>query len=404
MNASTATHGVVLSGGAAYAAYEVGVMKALFAGDSPATDYAPMNPSVVSGTSAGAFNAAVLLSGGRDLGSAVSQLEEVWTMRMGHTSNECPNSVLRFRLSPTNFSPACLIPNPLRPFLEAAADSAFFARDWFKRAVTFFQSSEDVSQRVFELVDIGTLVSSQPLDELIVSVVQLDQIRQSPIQLRLAAANWRTGIVRLFDNSQLTADVGHLAVQAAISIPGLLHPVELEGEPYCDAAIVMNTPLKPAIDAGADNLHVIYLDPQVQAIPLSSTPNTSGEFYRTLVIGFAFALDRDIEIARRINVGAAAIKGVLSSGSSSTSSSSPSSSADSPTDDLRGLFLVAQQAPQVQESYRQVTIHRYQPQEDLGGIFAWFNFERSYITDLIERGFSDAVEHDCVKSRCILPN
>jgi predicted acylesterase/phospholipase RssA len=288
-----------------------------------------------------------------------------------------------------------LVPNPLRPFLDAAADSAFFARDWFNRAVTFFQSSVDVNQRIFELVDVGTLISAKPLSELIVSVVHLDQIRQSPIQLRLATANWRTGYVRLFDNSQLTADVGHLAVQAAISVPGLLHAVQLEGEPYCDAAIVMNTPLKPAIDAGADNLHVIYLDPQVQAIPLSVTPNTSGEIYRTLVIGFAFALDRDIEIARRINLGATLIKRGISS---------PRSSSPSPADDLKGLYLVAQQTPQTQESYRQVTIHRYQPQKDLGGIFSWFNFERTYITDLIERGFSDAVEHDCVKSRCILPN
>jgi predicted acylesterase/phospholipase RssA len=32
---------LILSGGAVYAAYEVGVMKALFQGESPATDYQP---------------------------------------------------------------------------------------------------------------------------------------------------------------------------------------------------------------------------------------------------------------------------------------------------------------------------------------------------------------------------
>ena len=80
-------HALVLSGGAAYAAYEVGVMKALLLGDSPATGYTPMRLSILSGTSAGAFNAAVLLSGGNDLASAVSQLEDVWTMLMGRTSD-----------------------------------------------------------------------------------------------------------------------------------------------------------------------------------------------------------------------------------------------------------------------------------------------------------------------------
>jgi predicted acylesterase/phospholipase RssA len=384
-------HALVLSGGAAYAAYEVGVMKALLLGDSPATGYTPMRLSILSGTSAGAFNAAVLLSGGNDLASAVSQLEDVWTMLMGRTSDECADSVLRFRLSPLNFLPACLTPNPLRPFLEAASDSAFFARDWFNRGVAFLRSSEDLQQRMFELVDVGTLVSGQPLNQLIFSAVRLDEIRQSSVQLRIAATNWRTGVVRLFDNAQMTSEIGHLAVQAAISVPGLLHAVEVEGEPYCDAAIVMNTPLKPAIDAGAEVIHVVYLDPEVQVIPLSATPNTSGEIYRALVIGFAFALNRDIDIARRINLGTSLLeKGAIGSAPSA--------------DAIKGSFLAAPHVPQSPAPYRQITIHRYQPQKDLGGIFRWFNFERTFITDMIERGFTDAVEHDCTKSKCVLPN
>jgi predicted acylesterase/phospholipase RssA len=385
------THALVLSGGAAYAAYEVGVIKALLLGDSPATGYTPMRPSILTGTSAGAFNAAVLLSGGSDLSSAVGMLEEVWTMRMGRTSDECADTVLRFRLSPLNFLPACLTPNPLRPFLEAAADAAFFARDWFSRGVAFLGSSEDVNQRLFELVDVGTLVSGQPLNRLILSVLSLEEIRRSSVQLRIAATNWRTGAVRLFDNTQMTPEIGHLAVQAAISVPGLLHAVPIEGEPYCDAAIVMNTPLKPAIDAGADTIHVTYLDPQVQSIPFSSMPNTSGEIYRALLIGFAFALDRDIDIAQRINLGTSLIeKGAFSA--------SPS------PDELKGFFLVAQHVQETKAAYRQITIHRYQPQQDLGGIFRWFNFDRSFIADLIERGFTDAVQHDCKKNGCVLPN
>jgi predicted acylesterase/phospholipase RssA len=312
-------------------------------------------------------------------------------MRMGRTSDECADTVLRFRLSPLNFLPACLTPNPLRPFLEAAADSAFFARDWFSRGAAFLRSSEDVNQRIFELVDVGTLVSGQPLNRLILSVVSLEEIRQSSVQLRIAATNWRTGAVRLFDNTQMTPEIGHLAVQAAISVPGLLHAVQIEGEPYCDAAIVMNTPLKPAIDAGADTIHVTYLDPQIQSIPLSSMPNTSGEIYRALVIGFAFALDRDIDIAQRINLGTSLIeKGVFTAAPSA--------------DELKGFFLAAQHVQEAKAVYRQITIHRYQPQRDLGGIFRWFNFERSFIADLIERGFTDAVEHDCKKNGCVLPN
>ena len=38
--------GLVLSSGGADSAYAVGVMKALFNGRSPATDYVPLNPGV----------------------------------------------------------------------------------------------------------------------------------------------------------------------------------------------------------------------------------------------------------------------------------------------------------------------------------------------------------------------
>ena len=52
---------IVLSGGASQGAYHAGVLKALFRGESPATNYEPLQPDVFTGTSAGSFNAAALL-------------------------------------------------------------------------------------------------------------------------------------------------------------------------------------------------------------------------------------------------------------------------------------------------------------------------------------------------------
>ena len=54
-------HAVILSGGGASGAYEVGVLKGLFAGDSPATNYTPLMPDVFAGTSIGAYNASLLV-------------------------------------------------------------------------------------------------------------------------------------------------------------------------------------------------------------------------------------------------------------------------------------------------------------------------------------------------------
>jgi NTE family protein len=46
---------LVLSGGGAYGAFSVGVIKALFAGRSPSTGYQPLQPGIFTGTSVGAF-------------------------------------------------------------------------------------------------------------------------------------------------------------------------------------------------------------------------------------------------------------------------------------------------------------------------------------------------------------
>ena len=51
---------VVLSGGGANGAYEVGVLLALCEGASPATDYVPLSAEIYTGTSVGAYNVAFM--------------------------------------------------------------------------------------------------------------------------------------------------------------------------------------------------------------------------------------------------------------------------------------------------------------------------------------------------------
>ena len=40
----------------------------------------------------------------------------------------------------------------------------------------------------------------------------------------------------------------------------------IDGDSFVDGGLVMNTPLLPALRAGAETIHVIYLDPAVKAI------------------------------------------------------------------------------------------------------------------------------------------
>ena len=76
------TTSLILSGGGSYAAYEIGVMKALFSGHSPATNHVPLDPDLRIGTSAGAMNAAGVLAQEVRHGSlvaAIEKLEALWT-------------------------------------------------------------------------------------------------------------------------------------------------------------------------------------------------------------------------------------------------------------------------------------------------------------------------------------
>ena len=78
MNPPIPTTGLVLTGGGARAAYQVGVLKALtqIRRDCHAP---PGNPfPVITGTSAGAINAAALACGADDFDGAIDQLCDVW--------------------------------------------------------------------------------------------------------------------------------------------------------------------------------------------------------------------------------------------------------------------------------------------------------------------------------------
>src|SRR5215218_8059499 len=90
---------LVLSGGGANGAYEVGVLKALFGGKSSATGGAPLHVDTIAATSIGTFNTAVLLSNyGKDSwAQAIAGLEAVWIERIAASSATSGNGVFRYR-------------------------------------------------------------------------------------------------------------------------------------------------------------------------------------------------------------------------------------------------------------------------------------------------------------------
>src|SRR5215472_9736327 len=115
---------VVLSGGVAYSAYQVGVLKALFEGRSPAVaDRGPLRPDIFVGSSGGAVNAATMVSQLSAGDSApVRFLEDVWVNQYATDPGRCQEGAIRIRGAPENFwNPACWLRRPLQPlawFLE----------------------------------------------------------------------------------------------------------------------------------------------------------------------------------------------------------------------------------------------------------------------------------------------
>lgn len=387
---------VVLSGGGAYAAYEVGVMKALFTGECPSTGYTFLNPGVLTGTSGGAMNASIITSyPDADICRLVRYLESVWLDSISNSPRRCGNGVFRFRGDLLRYLDLqCLASNPARPLTELAEDGPFFAQYLFQRGLQFLITSGSLERRTLQLFDLTALVSSEPIKALFREVIALEGIRRSERKLRIVATNWSTGEVVTFSNGDMTDEWGYRIVLGSAAIPGIFPPHYIKGDPYVDGGVLMNTPLNCAIDAGATELHVIYMDPDVQNIPLSRLESTIEVFDRILLITSATKVNEDVDTARWINEGLDVVERAARGG-------------DLRDEELRAFIRVAGQIEQRLRAgtpYRKLTIHRYHPHDDLGGgALGLLNFDRNRITALIERGFTDALNHDCAASHCVLP-
>src|SRR2546422_339595 len=163
---------VILSGGGAYGAYEVGVLKALFSGQSPATRRDPLDPNgkpdtldpdLFAGTSVGAFNAAYLVSRARldreipvPSTLAIAELEKVWLEELCEKPDGRGNGVYKFLANPLDLvDPRRYFPNPIRPVVQWLREGLALTRDLTYRGLSFLSiSDEPLIERLLPLVNI----------------------------------------------------------------------------------------------------------------------------------------------------------------------------------------------------------------------------------------------------------
>ena len=389
---------VILSGGGANGAYEVGVLKALLTGQSPATEYQPLEPDIFTGTSVGAFNAAFLVSQWETHGQAsISNLETTWLDRMTRESRrDTPSGGYRYLANPLEFfDPRNFFANPVASLTRFGNDSLYLFWDFFNRFMYVVNppDEEGLTERLLYTIAVDNFITREPFDRLVREVVKFDAIRRNRKELRVAATNWETGAVEIFSNFDFTDKLGPRIIMASSALPGFFTPETVGAQAYVDGAVLLNTPLKPAIRARADCLHVVYLDPDVGSIPLHYLGNLLSTLYRTQVINWASTVNESIREAEGINDALKILK--------TAEQEEPGA-----TINAKGVVqTLAKFGKQLEKlaDYRMLTIHRYHPRDELGGPLSLLNFRRSRIEYLIERGFHDAVGHDCAASQCVRP-
>jgi NTE family protein len=269
---------LVLTGGGARSAWQVGVLKAI-ASWYPRGSSLPF--AILCGTSAGAINAAVLAARADDVGRATADLARVWgEFRVGQVFRADTLNMLRAgaHLVLALLSGGWLLPMP-RALLDNSPLRALLAR-----SIDFGGLRRAIAAGTPDAVAVSaTSVTGGE------SVTFVETSRPFMPWDRAA----RRGLAA-------TLDVEHLMASAAI--PLLFPPVAMQGAHFSDGAMRQPTPLAPAIHLGAERILVIGVRQAHRArISGGPAPNMAEQFGFMLDSLFMEGLHSDLERLNRIN-------------------------------------------------------------------------------------------------------
>lgn len=140
------------------------------------------------------------------------------------------------------------------------------------------------------------LMYTKPLLKFIEREIDFGAIQRSPTELRVSAVDVCTGDIRVFTNMEITP----ARLLASASIPILFPMIEDEGRHYWDGGTVVNTPLRPAIEAGATEITCVLVSP-VGARELPPPTNLMEAIARLTDLHLMGNLKEDILHAEFIN-------------------------------------------------------------------------------------------------------
>jgi predicted acylesterase/phospholipase RssA len=235
-------------------------------------------------------------------------------------------------------------------------------------------------------LDLSIWREISPLQRLISESVNLGVIRDGETAagggsrvLRVVATEKGTGRPHIFRNGDLTEEIGHKAILASCALPIIFPTVDIQGREFFYGGLVMQTPLQPAVEAGATIIHLIHNEPKSVEKLEGEAPNTLEMLNRSVAVALAATLERDLDSRRRIN---AMLDGFDRARSATNI-------------DMRDHIPEA-------AGYRRVVVHQYRPKRVLGGSRGLLNFSRESIEAAIAEGERDAAAHNCAENGCIL--
>jgi NTE family protein len=187
----------------------------------------------ISGTSAGAMNAAVLADG--------------WTKGGASGARAALDAYWERVASAAAFSP--LQRTPLDRLLGR------WTLDTSPVFIAF-----DLMSRIFSPYDLNPR-GYNPLTAILEESIDFKRLARSPIKLFVTATNVHTGRGRIFRNAELTPDV----LLASACLPTMFQAIEIDGEPYWDGGFAGNPTITPLVRESAARDTIPHSDQPARA-------------------------------------------------------------------------------------------------------------------------------------------
>ena len=361
---------LVLPGGGARGAFQVGVLKAVAELMPPGS----VNPfPIISGTSAGAINSVVLASKARRFRLAVAELERVWGRF--HCDQVYRTDSLTMLKSSLHWLAAIVLGGFVVGTPRSLLDNSPL-RSLLNRNVRF--------PRIQMAIERGHL------EAVAVTAAGYGTARSvSFFQAAKGNPGWsRTRRVGTRD----TLNLNHL--MASIAVPMMFPPVYLGGEYYGDGAMRQATPLSPAIHLGADRILVIGVrDETADSKGEPESPQDYPSF--TQIAGYMLdtlfmdGLYSDLERMTRINQLIDSVAPQHRTGAL-TRMSAIDTMVVLPSKDLR--VIAHEHRKQMPYAVRALLrgIGGSSPKENR--LLSFLLFEQAYTQDLIQLGYDDAMK------------